>query len=607
MQLDSLPGLIPKKWSLLKFIRYGALPAGLPPSFSMHSLSQKISTITNLAIGTNDKFAPVVFTFPRPGIEGRRRIGHVLNPVSIIRIGTELKNRWPLFRSVLVEDIECCIESSLPLEDPEKIRYINPAMTHTNISTLLDSIHIAYKYMVKVDIQSYYSSIYTHSFEWALAGKDNAKNKCNNCSSDEKERYEAGRSLDTVIRSAQSAETYGIPIGPDSSFVAAELIGKAIIKSLIAELKQRKHGDFFIIRHVDDIHIYTNSNPQEILAAARKAFRIWNLTPNEAKFNVTTTSSIRHDTWTERISSFMPDGQEKMYEFSEQDRKYAKRDKFKYIEIDYWNLKNYLAIIRQLQDENPHKSVITYGLRRLHFNNRIYPSKGYGKPYLMNDQKEYYLYLDMQLSSLLTAYPQYIDVITDVYLWYEKWQRYSPKYLKVALENIIDNATVLSDHHFELAWSLWLAMHFKILISDEIMDKLFATVRDTVTILQLLSYSYWWSKQIGSEKVKSYIVNLKYRIDNSETSIARFSTMEDAFKSEDWLFYYSLHFAPWPDVDQLKIPIKNSGEGIGELIQEMWDRKIEIFKWKRHIRAADRLLGVSRKGRGGVSARLYPT
>lgn len=614
MQLDALPDLIPKKWSLLKFIRYGAMPAGLPPSFSTHSLSQKTNIIKELAISVNDKFTPVVFTFPRPGIEGRRRIGHLLNPVSIIRMGNEMKIRWSHFRAVLVEDIECCIESSMPLEDPEKIRYINPAMTHTNLYTILDSVHIAYKYMIKVDIQSYYPSIYTHSFEWALAGKDNAKNKCKNCSNDEKKRYEAGRGLDAAIRSSQSAETYGVPIGPDTSFVAAELIGKAIIKSLVGELKRRKHGDFFVVRHVDDIHIFTNNNPQEVLAAARKAFRTWNLTPNEAKFNVSTTLSTRHDIWTERISSFMPDGLEQEYFFNEQDKKYAKRKKIKYVEIDYWNLKNYFAVIRQLQEENPHKSVVTYGLRRLHFNSRINPSKGYGKPYLMNDKEEYYLFLDMQLSSLLTAYPQYIDAIIDVYLWYEKWRGYTPVYIKVALENILANATILSDHHFELAWGLWLATYFKILFSAEIMDVLYDTVRDPVTILQLLSYTHWWSKQTKSKKAQEYINNLKRRIDNSETAIAKYSSMEDAFKSEDWLFYYSLHFAPWSEedkswseVDKLSIPINDPKKGIGEIIQRMWDNKIEIFKWKRHIREVDRLLGVSRKGRGGVSARLYPT
>jgi len=53
------------------------------------------------------------------------------------------------------------------------------------------------------------------------------------------EAHKAGQELDNVIRRGQDKETYGIPIGPDSSYIAAELVGKSIAHDLVDELKNR--------------------------------------------------------------------------------------------------------------------------------------------------------------------------------------------------------------------------------------------------------------------------------------------------------------------------------------------------------------------------------
>lgn len=78
--------------------------------------------------------------------------------------------------------------------------------------------------ILKLDINNFYPSVYTHAIEWAFTGKDYAKEIWASKGKLKHEGYEIGEKIDELIRKSQSDETHGIPIGPDVSFLVGEFI-----------------------------------------------------------------------------------------------------------------------------------------------------------------------------------------------------------------------------------------------------------------------------------------------------------------------------------------------------------------------------------------------
>jgi hypothetical protein len=71
--------------------------------------------------------------------------------------------------------------------------------------------------VLTADINQFYHSIYTHSISWAIHGKSVAKAK-------RRDKALAGNVLDQLVRNSQDQQSVGIPIGPDTSLLIAEII-----------------------------------------------------------------------------------------------------------------------------------------------------------------------------------------------------------------------------------------------------------------------------------------------------------------------------------------------------------------------------------------------
>ena len=614
IKIADIQDLVPIKWSTVKFLSRGYFPSGLPPSFYTSRFARVASNYKTLARKLDSKgkisFAGTPYSFPRPGVHDRRRVSYLVNPVSALIVSLAMEDNWAHIREKLTQHSRCTLETSLPIEDREELRYIIPAMTHTKLYSLLDHVHAAYQYVIKADIQAFYPSLYTHALEWAMVGKKVAKkNYVAKCSQHSDEKHRVGCELDRAIRMAQERETYGVPIGIDSSFVASELVGKGIIETVINKMKENNINDYYVVRHVDDMSIFTNDDPNKIVSILRSSFREWNFLPNETKFEINTSDYLRQDLWVYQLASYHPDGDNKEVYLSDivsnHSRHKAGRDSVAYQVIDYWNLERYFSLMRSLQRENTTKSVIAYGLRRLHFNQRIDPLKGYGKRYMMNSSETFYKNLDSQLSLLLTSYPQYVDVISDVYLWYHLWLGYKPSHIKSAINLIIRRYADKHEHQFELVWTLWLARHFSIVLPRQTIEYMFEKIGDPVVALQAIDYAWWWERTT-QDSLSSVVRQFVKRVRSGGTNIEPATSIEEAFTSASWLFYYSLFYCDWDEVASLQLKFSKPHSTIAIFIDKMKRERIQFFSWRRKIRELDRLLGVSRKGRGGVTARVYP-
>lgn len=111
-----------------------------------------------------------------------------------------------------------------------------------------------YKFFVKLDIQDFFPSIYTHALAWAIFGhKAIAKKK-------RSDKFFAN-ATDNVASTINFGETNGLIIGPEFARVIAEILLTRVDVELHRELKSKSiqmNKDYIINRFLDDYYIFSN-------------------------------------------------------------------------------------------------------------------------------------------------------------------------------------------------------------------------------------------------------------------------------------------------------------------------------------------------------------
>jgi hypothetical protein len=165
-----------------------------------------------------------------------------------------------------------------------------------------------FAYCLVADVSRCYYPIYTHSIPWAIHGKAQSKLDTNPNSA-----AIFGNRLDYAVRQAQSKQTLGIPVGPDSSKIIAEIVMSAVDKRMI-QLSGAK--PLIYVRHVDDYWIggHSYDECERYLANLRLALSDFSLDINELKTRIISTKFVFGDTWPSQIEraiseEFLPYGQ----------------------------------------------------------------------------------------------------------------------------------------------------------------------------------------------------------------------------------------------------------------------------------------------------------
>lgn len=230
---------------LEKMLSYGYFPKELPPRFTSLSFSLAMTNIfSTVPASFNDgKFITksITHNVARKG-SLRRKLG-IPNPINFYRISKVIHENWM--------EIETIINSShlsmtTPVHSAEVSgRAFSSKKSLNELPDLHANIRSQFKFILKTDVSRFYHSIYTHSIAWACHTKEIAKSNHRNT------LY--GNLLDKVCRDAQDQQTIGLPIGPDSSLVIAELILSNIDRQL--QLRGIKNG----FRYIDDYYLGFNS------------------------------------------------------------------------------------------------------------------------------------------------------------------------------------------------------------------------------------------------------------------------------------------------------------------------------------------------------------
>jgi hypothetical protein len=234
---------------------------------------------------------PAWFYFPRYGRDDRKHA--VINPICYLAISKILSDHFVQIRSVsrkskistspLVFDwagSRAVFRPSIDLRDDFRV----------NLATR----HERY---VAADIRAFFHSIYTHAIPWAIYGKEWSKQN--------RQNGHYGNLLDLYCRNAQDGQTIGLPVGPDTSRLIAEVIASAMDHQL-AQIVEVEHQD--ASRYIDDytIAVPRGQSGDSVIAAVRQAAANFELELNNDKSEVHLTSRRPTTGWKQAALAHIP-------------------------------------------------------------------------------------------------------------------------------------------------------------------------------------------------------------------------------------------------------------------------------------------------------------
>lgn len=234
---------------------------------------------------------PAWFYFPRFGKDDRRH--GVPNPVAHLLLSRLLADNYVDLRK---RARASKLTLSPPIFDWSGTRALMRSSVESRDDFRLNLSSRREEY-VSADVRAFFHSIYTHAIPWAVHGKATAKRN--------RGWTLYGNVIDLLVRNAQDGQTVGIPVGPDTSRLLAEVLASAIDEHLQQRLGI---GSRDSSRYIDD---YTLSSPdngtgEELLAATRQAAALYELELNSDKSGIFPTSHRQNSGWQQAARAHLP-------------------------------------------------------------------------------------------------------------------------------------------------------------------------------------------------------------------------------------------------------------------------------------------------------------
>jgi hypothetical protein len=303
------------------------------------------------------------------------------------------------------------------------------------------SISAGYRYMLKTDISRFFPTIYTHSVPWALHTKAVAKKNTAATA------HHFGNIVDLAVRQGQDGQTIGIPIGPDTSHLIAEVIATSADLELKARLKSWPAG----FRYVDDYFLFFESKAEaeNALAALVQSLGEFELQINFEKTATSPVIEITEDYWPHKLRSF----------------EIASVRRRQLSDIHY-----FFELAKDLAARNVDESVMVYALKRI--SSTVI-------------RKESWDAFEAHVCHIALAYPNTLQHVARIFSTYQRIG-YSLKIERLSrLVNALIEDHAPLGHHSEVAWSLWMVKELGLALSNENIDRL-SEVGSSVCAMLLL-------------------------------------------------------------------------------------------------------------------------
>lgn len=420
-------------------IERGYFPKELPPLFSSKSLAHNFHTIpeskekdSHCLRYSYSKYATVSRTLSIP------------NPAHFCPLAKQIAQDWPELQQF------CSLSpfsKTTPKEDNN--RAITWATPLDKIAELRVEQRVGARYVLQADVSEFYSSIYTHTIPWALDGKDKAKSSRN-----KKKLIKTlkGNLLDCLSRNIQSAQTVGIPIGPDTSLPIGELILTAVDRLVKSHLDKCKLVRGF--RFVDDYEFVCNSivDAEFILNILQNALGEYELHINPRKTRILELPNIFDTPWVQDLATFQLESEKP--------------------DVLHSQIIRYFNRAFELTKDNPGEPVLKYAVRRV-------------SEIDCKTTSEVAQLLQRLLFQAAVVDPGTLH--TALYITFEHRKQglsIDKEAIKRALTAIICRHSVLQ-HGGDIAWVLWGAVVFDIKLEEDAICEL-EHLTDPIAILMAL-------------------------------------------------------------------------------------------------------------------------
>lgn len=292
-----------KSERLRRLLSHGYFAPELPPCFVSEDLAKNRKSIFEgikalPAVKGKPAFhrfvsEPSWFYFPRFGKDDRRH--GVPNPISYLLLAKEVADNYVDLRKRAKKS---GISASPPVFD-----WSGPRALMRPNGDLRDDFRVDLssrrEEFVSADIRAFFHSIYTHAIPWAIYGKAWAKAH--------RELTHYGNLIDLLCRNSQDGQTIGLPVGPDTSRLIAEVIASAIDVQLREKLKVTSND---ASRYIDDytISAVDDQSAASLIAALRQSASLFELELNNDKSAIFPTSVRQESGWKQAVRAHIPRG-----------------------------------------------------------------------------------------------------------------------------------------------------------------------------------------------------------------------------------------------------------------------------------------------------------
>uniref|UniRef100_Q07KQ6 Reverse transcriptase domain-containing protein n=1 Tax=Rhodopseudomonas palustris (strain BisA53) TaxID=316055 RepID=Q07KQ6_RHOP5 len=451
----------------------GYFPKELPPPFQTHSLADCHATLEsdwqNVLLKQSKRERnnhprpshPILFDMARKG-HARRTLA-IPNPINQTRLVEEISKHWTQLTDIISK-------SSLSLTKCE-VSNSGRAIPLPPLSVLAEKrivLYAARGAILQTDILSFYHSVYSHAIPWAIHGKAFAK-------SNRTDPSLLGNRLDALVRSCQDGQTIGLPVGPDTSRIISEVLLCAVEARIPSKVGSRITGGY---RYIDDFFLCFDSLAEaEVgLAALRESCLHFDLRLNPTKTHTIHALDFNEETWATEIASM----------------RIGMRGK-----DQRQSLMRFFSNTIRLSKTLPDESIANFAVRKT--------------AKILIERENWDIYESFILR-VARENSNCIDSVVKILCTYAAIGYHLSDSVGSFIERTIaDHAPY--NHHYEVAWALWLALSLKIRLSANSTTHILRMENDICGLLtlhlrakRLLSgkrQSFSWIDTVGSQDLYS--------------------------------------------------------------------------------------------------------
>jgi hypothetical protein len=463
---------------LKALLEKGFFPVQLPPGFTSKSYAAKYRNYKGVfeahkPPGTRaEKFSVARSSY-------YRRVTSVVNPVSYFFLAKDIDKFWSEIQRHFRK-------SKLSLSTPS----ISPDLRAIKIRKFSELYEAKVtkstgcRYVLITDITSFFPSIYTHTIPWALHTKSVAK-------ANKKSKADTyfGNILDDGSMGVQDWQTVGLPIGPDTSHIIAEIIGVAIDVQLKEALGKWPSG----FRYVDDFYLFfdTRKETEVALAELTKSISYFELQINPAKTKIMEVKGLVEESWKYSLKklNIAPE-------------KRAQRD----------DIHNYFEALFSLESRFSDESLVKYGLKQI-------------SSHII--KKSNWEVFEAYLLKCGFSFPNTLQTIANILsTYYHHGYSLNLRAIKRFCNNLI-KVHAISDHHSEVSWLLWMCKELNLKLEREVVREIEGM---SSSVCALICLDLFNSGTIGTNLKVNYL--------------RQFSNKESLYGS-DWLISYEAGKRGW--------------------------------------------------------------